>query len=979
VFGIGRALKVCLALFVFSPIWAESQITINSPGAVGDVIAACQDYATRELNNPWDMSDPADIVTLLPQIDYDGFSSISFQSGEFVGVTSIQAPFFYLVSPPIPSSQPALGQRGFDRPIDPTRYNKLVIRMFSGSSTANQEFRILWNHGDGYHPNFSLSAIQQFFLKPGWNTYTVDLNSVVLQSEGTPRPWTSAPVTGLRLGFSAPVGTTLKVDWVSLQGGSECGSTAVEVQATPTDNAQFYNLYLDQDSDPTNGFVKQLATGESATGSKSFGVSAVGLFPRAYVVRALGSSDYATLFRGDPWDMSSADDILAISGISNGRIEGGSYRGTTTTSSVVALKFGTSEIPAAAFTKLSFKLEQSVRSDFFLYWNDGSSFFVRPTVNDADGDNIYHIDLSSLPQWTGTIRNLLINPSVSAGIHFALDFVTLEPVSFRNDIPVPSTIVAAGTLGVNTPPRVDILQPDQIGGEARYPWNMGTTSDVPLVQNLSVANILPFNSVAGLTGDFFYGVNPLNNDDPINWSRFFTLGAANIDTSKFYRLTYRLLVEGDVDIVLGSVARVYWTSDQLRTSGQSQDIIVYGGWNTYTIDMRTALTEDGSATWSGIIDSFRIDSHEFRAVRPYYFDFIHLRTDDQANGSFLISYDISDSDSPDTALTVDLSYSSSSNCSSSIPISTFTVSSRAADKGRFLWDTSGVVPGEYFVCLNVSDGRNTNRRVSTGVVTISRSFSDSDDPVMSLFAPTSATVFGDSLQIKGYALDAIQLAEVRVTIDGTLFAVLYPKTFDPAARAMYPNLVDSSNAGFNTLLDTTGIAVGPHTVLVTATDTSGNSNTQSFSLTKQAGVSPTIVPDEIPNGQPISVAQPSATPQLPVVTRITSTKKGTVTADVNRIQTGCTLSLHVSPKAGMIGTKVAERSVSSADAANGLRFSASKVPALRSPLYMRAVSVCPLTTERTSNPRSFRTNGPTRKKPSATRTITHIKRVGRFL
>lgn len=965
-----------------APVGGVAQsIVVTAPGAGGVVVSACDDFATRELNNPWDMNDPADIVQLIPGVDYEGFSTTGFSNGEFFGVASAGNPFFHLLSPPIPSSQPALGQRGFDHPIDSSVYNTLTMRLFSSSDDGSQEFRLVWNHGAGYFPNYSVSAIQQFTLKKGWNTYTIDLNAVVLQNEGTPRPWASEAVTGLRISFKVPVGATIKADWISLYGSAGCANQGVSVQANPTNDARFYNVYLDTDNDPLNGIIKKITgTPRTASGTQNFTVNSAGLTPGTYVTSALGSSDYATLYRTDPWDMSESTDILAAGDVSNGRIEAGSFRGTTSGSAaLVYLKLGTEGIPAASFSRLSFKLERAVSSSFSIFWSGGGSRVVVPATDDPNGDGVYQINLASIPQWSGTISQIMISPSSQVGVDFALDFVTLETVSFRTAVPSPVVATAAGGLRVNAPPLVSIRQPDDVGGEGRYAWNMGRTADIPLVENLSTAEILPFNLVESSIGDFFHGVNPTNEDDPINWSRFFTRGAADIDTSTFYRLSYRLLVEGAVDLVLGSVARVYWTSDRLKTFGQSQDIVVYGGWNTYTVDLRSILLEDGSATWNGVVDSFRVDSHEFMESRPYYFDFIHLRADDRARENFYISYEVSDADDPDTDLLIDLGYSSEKGCASPTPITNFLVSSRAVEKGGYLWNTSGVPAGSYFVCMTVSDGLNLNRRVSTGVVTITSAFSDAEIPEMAIVAPTTGAIFDDILQVKGYALDRVQLAEVRFLIDGALFGVFYPSKFDPAARTAYPDYVDSSNAGFNMLVDTSSLAVGAHTVDIRATDTAGNTRVRSFTVTKVEGATVSIVPDEAPNGSPLSLLSAANNPKVPTISKLTSDKSGTLTLTVKRLTEGCTLGLYVSSRQSSLGMKVAERTVRVSDISRGLKFRSKKLPKSVGDFYIRAVTGCGATVAKTSTRKRFRTLGPSRKKTSASRILRLIKKNGTFL
>lgn len=979
--SILRALTAVCTLVVgslISPL-AALGLTITAPGAAGVRIAQCNDFATHELNNPWDMNDSADVVTLIPKVDYDGFSALSFSGGVFSAVAADTHPFFHLLSAPIPSSQPASGQRGYDHPIDPTTYDTVTMRIYSGSESGGQELRVLWNHGWGYAPNYTISKAAQFELKPGWNTYTIPLKEVVLQGdEGTPRAWDAAPVTGFRVGFVTQVGTAIKVDWVLLYGSAGCGSTNVTLDAPTAPQQGFYNLYLDDDADPFNGYVRALATASPSRGAAQVPLRATALYPGSYLVHGFASTDYATLYRHNPWDMSEWRDVLAAGGVSSGRFEDGRFKGTVNGSALVYLDIPAAGIPAANFSKLSFKLTQSAATNIYLYWNGGMRALV-PAQADPDGDGVYQIDLARGAGWSGTITQFMISPADRNGVAFELDFVVLSGDTFYTSMPMPTVVSAAGLLKVNAAPLGAVVQPDAVGGEAIYGWNMSSTADVPLVENLSKAEILPHNIVASEVGDFFSGVNINGDDDPINWSRFFTLNPAGIDTRVYHNLTYRLLVEGDVDLVLGSVARVYWSSNQLASYGQSQDIVVYGGWNSYTVDLKNILLEDGSDTWSGTVDSFRVDSHEFTAARPYHFDYIHLRADDRANKSFLISFTLSDVDDGAAALVVSVGYTATSSCNDQTVLAQYTAGADALAQGAYLWDTSALPEGRYRACLSLSDGLNSVQRRSTGVVEVTRGWGDDAAPVVAAVAPADGVRFDELVQVKGYALDAVQLAELRVLIDGALATVLYPQRFDPLAQQSYPEWADSSSAGFNATLDTSGLAPGAHTIELRARDTAGNTTVLTRSTVKEPGVAPTIVPDAAPDGVARGVGGTKPALRTPTIARIRSTVNGGLSVALSNLTASCTSTLYASSSPTASAVVVASRQVAAVQANAGLTFQAARLSPVKGPLYLHVATSCADGTSAESARRSVRIkNTRVRKPTSFAKLVQQLQRRGRL-
>jgi Bacterial Ig domain len=921
------------------PSFSDAQLTFTSPPLQGTKISACNDYASEVLNNPWDMNDAIDINNYMPSSDLVGFKNPSFSGGMFSGVADTNDPFFHLLSPPLCSAQPASGRWGSEFPIDSSRFNTLSLRMFTDTASFIQ---IVWNTGCDYYPDFAVS--DPIPTKPGWNVYTIDLNTIGLSSaSGRRQKWNQGPVTGLRIDPTAIKGATVIIDWISLYGTEGCGTTAGEGSASAAGSESRYSAFLDDDGDPFNGFIQQLSKGGEASGLLSLSVSARGLTSGDYKVNGFVSSDYALLTRVNAWDMNEERDVLTTAQIGSKVYSGGTLTGTTSTDGgLIFLDVPSPGIPASDFSKLSFRLTRSSSISFSVIWTNETGshqVVINPLSNPPLGDGVYQIDLASNPSWTGTVTALAINPAFSSGVSFGLDFVSLRNQGYVTSLAQPTPTSSPGVFTVNKMPLMTIFQPDAKGGEGFAPGNMRTQGDITFSENVDIARILPFHSIQGLVGDFFHGRNILNNDDPINWSYFHTTNPGRINADLFRNLTFKLFVDPPFDLVLGSVARANWSQDAVLY-GTTQDIVIFDGWHEYTVDLATSLleTQEAPLPWRGVIDNFRVDSHEFMAQRNYYFDYIQLRADDRANQEFPIVFSATDPDGDTDSLSVTLQYSTNSNGSNPVSIATFPYGGN--EKGIYRWNTSSLPEGTYYVSALLSDGLNTTRRKATGRLVITRQFSDTSAPQLSLESPVEGDTFDTQLQVKGFALDAIQVADVRVFIDGVFYGRTSPSLFHLGARDANPSLVDSSNAGFNTFIPTTGVGAGTHLIRVDAIDTAGNTTSREISVTKSPGAVPTVREDPSPTGDPISVGITDGEVKAPVLARPRRAKNGKLTFKVTSISRGCDISIFAGSKPANVTDLIRKYRIEIADEPKGITFQAGGLRGVSGVLYLKASSDC---------------------------------------
>ncbi len=337
--------KACLSCIVVSLLAtsASAQVTVNTPANGANPVASANDYATQQLQNPWDMSQRDDPGYWLNGVDFPfaGWQSTNFTNGIFTGIVNADANLFLVEtgSPALPANT---GKTGDHFPINADVYKIFSMRMCAPTSQYTQHapyLIFLWSTKTWYDPphqqvsNFVITSL-------GCRIYFVDL-----QALGGAEPW-SGIKRSLRLD---PVpdntfpGAQVQIDWVRL----------VQNQPSLHRNVTWsaggpVNIYLDNDNNAANGNLGIVAE-NVAQGPYSLNVGA--LEPGNYYVAiqrtsggAVGYSsgfyqvnapalvnitapseegsvdDFATTQLNDPWDMTSASDIEHTINVTNGGI-----------------------------------------------------------------------------------------------------------------------------------------------------------------------------------------------------------------------------------------------------------------------------------------------------------------------------------------------------------------------------------------------------------------------------------------------------------------------------------------------------------------------------------------------------------------------------------------------------------------------------------------------------------------------------------
>ncbi len=299
---------------------------------------------------------------------------------------------------------------------------------------------------------------------------------------------------------------------------------------------------------------------------------------------------------------------------------------------------------------------------------------------------------------------------------------------------------AAGYYHVNDTPIMQFIKPSAEGSDTDYvsvafsdPWNMDNLEDVEHTVDVNNAQFKSINyqDMAGnsySSQSVYYGesisVSPPSYGDPIVFFLHFLYRGSQIpiNTNRYHNLVFKVGIEGIQSVNDGSIARVIWKRNDEFGENVSQDIIIRhlaSNWvmNKIVCDLNELPLEDGGGSpshsgWTGEIDCFRIDPHEFSDSRAFFFDEVRITSDWKANTSFPIEWDLFDENNVSVSLYYDLDYFGFNGT----PI--VNDLSASAGSGSFTWDTSSVAEGKYWIYMVADDGVNQNSCYAGGPVVI---------------------------------------------------------------------------------------------------------------------------------------------------------------------------------------------------------------------------------------------------------------------
>ena len=293
--------------------------------------------------------------------------------------------------------------------------------------------------------------------------------------------------------------------------------------------------------------------------------------------------------------------------------------------------------------------------------------------------------------------------------------------------------VYSACVTVTHQPSIEFSAPTYTSGddyatvELGNPWDMKDSSDI--YEPLYISNISFQNGVMIATADA--PIPPATESD----AQFYLNTRLNgewkpIDSTKYHYLTFRIMVDrtGYTNIndwvARGWLSRAVWFNEGIPIDGsEAQGIPLYENWHSYTVDLsdRALLTTENpypaQVGWRelGSVKRFRFDPLEVIQATAFGIEDVKLCADNRSvNNRYTISWTATDSDSD--SLSVALYYGSLSGDEFiGAPIGTVT---QSPGSGSYVWDTSGVRAGSYYIKAVVSDGTNSCSKVSQAPVIV---------------------------------------------------------------------------------------------------------------------------------------------------------------------------------------------------------------------------------------------------------------------
>ncbi|MCL4487663.1 MAG: hypothetical protein M1570_05980 [Chloroflexi bacterium] len=292
---------------------------------------------------------------------------------------------------------------------------------------------------------------------------------------------------------------------------------------------------------------------------------------------------------------------------------------------------------------------------------------------------------------------------------------------------------SAGPWLINARPDFTFVAPSFTSGDefsakvVGNAWDMSDSADVPSSSGLTgpplftngiltgVSSPVPDCGSAGVWGD------------PI---LYLDMGGKAVDTSYYRYWTVKVKIDAPFDFGNGWVSRFYWAQGDWGHMGAGNDMALYTGWNTFTVDMWGNVQDDvapGNLSWrSGFPNILRFDPHEIPPSTQFDVDYIKLNADSYAslNSTFSVQYLLNGAGS------VTFYYSPQRNPNGRTRAIGYQGAPPSTSLGRyrlflpilqrdlspidlppgtqlFSWDLRGVPSGSYYISADVNDGYKT--------------------------------------------------------------------------------------------------------------------------------------------------------------------------------------------------------------------------------------------------------------------------------
>jgi hypothetical protein len=312
---------------------------------------------------------------------------------------------------------------------------------------------------------------------------------------------------------------------------------------------------------------------------------------------------------------------------------------------------------------------------------------------------------------------------------------------------------SSGYYRVNDTPTLTFTSPSPEGSaddfatvQLNQPWDMTSTSQVDysqFVTGLRATSIAAVDEAGSSLGNVnvLQGTSPVagqtGSGDPYMYFLWYAGDGRGrfkkIDSSRYHIMTLEMGVPDKArDVNLGSIGRLVWLIEGEETRENVSNDLIFNSRTGVNVmskiitSMRTCSPsatewnhclrlEDPAASpsttgWSGNIENFRLDPHEYSPATSFYVKKLKLAANEKTvNNRYTIQWTYTDSLRPATP-TLTLSYDTDLDPSNGL--TQIVAGLNPAGASSHTWNTSGVPNGTYYIYASVSDGLNTNAAYS---------------------------------------------------------------------------------------------------------------------------------------------------------------------------------------------------------------------------------------------------------------------------
>jgi hypothetical protein len=268
-------------------------------------------------------------------------------------------------------------------------------------------------------------------------------------------------------------------------------------------------------------------------------------------------------------------------------------------------------------------------------------------------------------------------------------------------------------------------------------WDMAALSDLDARLNIDGAGIATISaeteagtSLGNVTVLRGTSLSSGNTGDPYVYPLWFAGDGRGryktLDSARYRILTLEMGTAGARDINNGSIARIVWKNQGETLENVSQDIIINhrAGVNVLakvTADMATLLREPNlpvpngcqpcsTTGWTGQIDNFRVDPHEFTPATQFWIRRVTLAALEKANTSYQTAWIFTNPSA--TSATLSLYYDSDrEGFNGTLIASGLDPINVSSTSGRYTWNTSGLPNGQHYVYAEIVSGGTVINRV----------------------------------------------------------------------------------------------------------------------------------------------------------------------------------------------------------------------------------------------------------------------------